>query len=426
MSYDEWSFKPSADFKLTLTTTVASTDGKVEVFNNGTGVKVTGTKFTPYQGDHGSDAAERIIRVNKTSASSYDLSTTWSNRDNPVNGFLHHISFNGKVSTDYYDGAIKRSAETGAYTYDQLNQMFDGGNAHVEGIRFNITRTSTPPTFTLDPAKNSAYSGDIMDFKLIHMTAGGVSYKGVVFDGLKDRLWYLFEGYQNGKRTNLYFTENDTTEVTWNFFYAESAEAAKKLIDESKGDSYDTDKTVSKVRRTVGYPEDIEILARMTHDYPKNNDGSEIEDCLDADSRERTGPKSKSENIRESLGDDQAIIDDLEGTASKLNSNCAATVKNNPTGWAAEWGLTTFDAEGIFQQIAGDCGINIITSAAGGIGESMKKLSECLVTQILQPMLRWAAELVQTAAGLSYWPTRSYSYTAMHETTIISRQFRLC
>lgn len=71
-----------------------------------------------------------------------------------------------------------------------------------------------------------------------------------------------------------------------------------------------------------------------------------------------------------------------------------------PDGWLAYWGVKDISSN------SGDCGITDIV--LGDIGESSKRLTECLVDRILRPMIEWATDLVQTAAGISYWREERY------------------
>lgn len=72
----------------------------------------------------------------------------------------------------------------------------------------------------------------------------------------------------------------------------------------------------------------------------------------------------------------------------------------NKDAWLDKWAVNYEDrqADG---DIGGDCGIFAII-AAGDIGEIFSKMIDCMFKRVFRPMIDWAADLVQKAAGVSY------------------------
>lgn len=91
-----------------------------------------------------------------------------------------------------------------------------------------------------------------------------------------------------------------------------------------------------------------------------------------------------------------------KGEEGKGSKNC------NTNSWMNKWGIT-YEAVSTDIGLGGNCSAGKLFAdfATKGIGAVFKDMTQCLIDEIFKPAVKWAAELVVKAAGITYCPPGS-------------------
>ncbi|HSX41787.1 MAG TPA: hypothetical protein VLE93_00380 [Candidatus Saccharimonadales bacterium] len=137
-------------------------------------------------------------------------------------------------------------------------------------------------------------------------------------------------------------------------------------------------------------PGSINEIFGYVLDVPK--DGSQ--NCLNGGVYTTGPPKDKPDGQTvQDIQKKYSVVD--QGAASNLSSSCASKA-----GWPAYWNIKVNNQ--VISNGGGTCGFNLIFQ--GDLGKAFNQLIDCLFTEIFQPAITWAAQLVTSAAGVSYAP----------------------
>lgn len=426
--YDEWIYRPASDVKLELLATSAGDKGSVEIFNSGKGIKVTGTDSTPYQFDYansqGELADELPIRVLKTAgATYYRISDNPSLGDNntlnppsytnPSSALLTYLDLEKQDSilAKSYNQSTGSEGQATPTGFEQLNIikcLLDKGD--LKNIAISEYSSGTGhPIISLPSNTDCNFAGGSAALVAYGFWLDGRWGGATLIEGLKDKVKLVISPitfldslslniaeFINDKDNNIIFIFSGYEQIDKVLFYCDIQGDCRVLF-----------RDLEEWEDTIGSytSEDVSI-----------EDKGYLSLLINRVFMPAGNPCSSPVPYPNST--------DPPYTMEQLHSNrpnVKECLYTGPDGWLAKWGIK--DVSGANDS----CKITNIV-AAGGIAESTRLLSQCLVDAILTPMLDWVSRQVQEAAGLSLRTPLQERYVTIFplKTNPLAAQIRQC